>query len=547
MLDKIAVKIQAYAQILDQWVIANGLSAIAWLAGFAILLGLLLFGKFKAEKNRLMAENNRVKADLDRSISDNNAKQLLLNSIEQDKHQIELLLGRIETRNESLSDEVSRLSIEAQQLNKQAEKEGYEKRQLEQRLARSEEMTHSLQSKITDYKQWWETTKAELAENSQKYLQLTEAHTQLKTTLEQKQKHFNEQLAILTDTKEQLKKDFELLANDILDNKGRAFKEINKESIQTLLTPIQSEMKGFREKVESIHSEETKQRSELKAELQHLQKLNQDITDQAEQLTSALQGQKKVQGNWGELILENVLDSSGLRRDVDYQREVNIKTEDGRQRPDAIVYLPQEKHLVIDAKTSLAAYTRYVNSETDIERQQALAEHAQAVRDRISELSDRDYYRLPGLNSPEVVIMFIPIESAYVEALKYDDTLYQKAIEKNVLVATPTTLLTSLNIVRQLWQFEDRNKHTAELANRAEKFYNKLNNFLESMQAVGQQLDKAKESYEKAVGQLYSGRGNLIKQASEFKDLGVSVQKELPAELVEKANLELETVKIVKG
>jgi DNA recombination protein RmuC len=204
-----------------------------------------------------------------------------------------------------------------------------------------------------------------------------------------------------------------------------------------------------------------------------------------------------------------------------------------------IVYLPQQKHLIIDAKTSLAAYTRYVNAENDLERQQALEEHAQAVSARISELADRDYYKLPGLNSPEVVIMFIPIESAYVEALRFDNTLYQRAIERNVLVATPTTLLTSLNIVRQLWRFEDQNKHTAELANRAERFYSKLNNFLTSMQEVGKQLDKAKGSYEKAFSQLYSGKGNLIKQASEFKDLGVSVQKELPDELIELALLEV--------
>ena len=343
-----------------------------------------------------------------------------------------------------------------------------------------------------------------------------------------------------------MKQDFELLANEILENKGKAFREINQQSIQNLLNPVQAEMKGFREKVESLHTEETKQRSELKAELLHLQKLNQDITDQASQLTNALQGQKKVQGNWGELILENVLDSSGLRKGVDYEREVSFKTEDGRKRPDAIVYLPQQKHLVIDAKTSLAAYTRYVNAENNLDRETALAEHASAVSDRINELADKDYYKLPGLNSPEVVIMFIPIESAYVEALKYDDSLYQKGIERNVLVATPTTLLTSLNIVRQLWQFEDRNKHTAELANRAEKFYNKLNSFLGSMQKVGDQLDNARQTYELAVKQLYSGRGNLIKQASEFKDLGVSVQKELPGEFVEKAKLELDDSKVIQ-
>ncbi len=256
-------------------------------------------------------------------------------------------------------------------------------------------------------------------------------------------------------------------------------------------------------------------------------------------MTNALQGQKKVQGNWGELILENVLDSAGLRAGKDYRREVSFATEEGRRRPDVVIYLPEDKHLVIDAKTSLAAYTRYVNAETDTERQLALSEHAAAVSARIRELSDKRYYQLPGLNTPEIVVMFIPVESAYVEALRFDQTLYQRAIESNVLVATPTTLLTSLNIVRQLWRFEDQSRHTAELARRAERFYNKLRIFLDSMQGIGVQLDKARETYDKAFSQLYSGRGNLIRQAAEFKELGVSVQQELDAELVDKARLEL--------
>ena len=240
-------------------------------------------------------------------------------------------------------------------------------------------------------------------------------------------------------------------------------------------------------------------------------------------------------------MLENVLDSAGLRAGVDYQREVSFNTEDGRLRPDVVVYLPQQRHLVIDAKTSLNAYTRYVNADTELEAQQALKEHVAAVQSRINELgASKAYDRLPGINSPEVVIMFVPIESAFVEALKYQSDIYQQAIEKNILVATPTTLLTSLNIVKQLWRFEEQTKYSKELAARAERFYNKLNGFLTSMEGVGKQLDRAKESYDKAFSQLYRGKGNLIKQASEFKELGVSVQKELPAESVEKAQLELD-------
>jgi len=432
-------------------------------------------------------------------------------------------------------------SLQQQLMNAQ-----HARQQADINITRLDTLKQSLQAELARSDDELDRTKAELLQLQSSKQAVELELTRLKTSHHEKQHQFEDQIKLLNDAKHQMKQDFELLANEILENKGKAFREINQQSIQNLLNPVQAEMKGFREKVESLHTEETKQRSELKAELLHLQKLNQDITDQASQLTNALQGQKKVQGNWGELILENVLDSSGLRKGVDYEREVSFKTEDGRKRPDAIVYLPQQKHLVIDAKTSLAAYTRYVNAENNLDRETALAEHASAVSDRINELADKDYYKLPGLNSPEVVIMFIPIESAYVEALKYDDSLYQKGIERNVLVATPTTLLTSLNIVRQLWQFEDRNKHTAELANRAEKFYNKLNSFLGSMQKVGDQLDNARQTYELAVKQLYSGRGNLIKQASEFKDLGVSVQKELPGEFVEKAKLELEDSKVIQ-
>ncbi len=373
----------------------------------------------------------------------------------------------------------------------------------------------------------------------QDYLRLKEKHDRLQVLLSEKQQQFSQQMALLQDSKAQLKQEFENLANQILQQKGELFARQSQQSLLHLLQPLHSEMKGFRDKVEAIHSEDLKQRSELKTELLNLQRLNSAITDQAARLTSALQGQKKLQGNWGELMLENVLENSGLRAGIDYRREVSFQTSEGRRRPDVIVALPQQKHLVIDAKTSLMAYTRYVNAEDDTERAEALRAHCQAIGERIRELADKQYFQLDGLNSPEVVFMFVPIESAYVEALKQDPLLYQKALEQNVLVTTPTTLLTSLNIVRQLWRFEQQNQHSAELAQRAERFYSKLAAFLDSMQGVGRQLDKARDSYDKALAQLYSGKGNLIKQAAEFRDLGVAVRQQLDPELVEKAQLEL--------
>ncbi|MBB3332677.1 DNA recombination protein RmuC [Halomonas campaniensis] len=397
------------------------------------------------------------------------------------------------------------------------------------------------------YRAWWQQERAEREQGAAALAELQARHAELATTLEQREHHFAQQLQLLRESRDQLRQEFENLANEILERKGRAFSELSQRNISGLLQPIQAEMKGFREQVETLHRHDTEQRAGLRTELKHLQALNREITDQADRLTQALQGQKKIQGNWGELMLENVLEGSGLRPDKDYRREVSFSTDGGRRRPDAIVYLPQGKHLVIDAKTSLSAYVRYVNAEDEASRHQALAEHARAVGERITELADKQYYDLPGLNSPEVVVMFIPVESAYVEALKYDETLFQRAIEHNVLVATPTTLLTSLNIVRQLWRFEDQSRHSAELASRAERFYAKLRGFLESMEDVGKKLDGARDSYDRAMGQLVNGRGNLIKQTAEFQELGVAVKRELPAELVERARLELDHAPERKG
>lgn len=366
--------------------------------------------------------------------------------------------------------------------------------------------------------------------------ELAEANTQLSAERSQAE----EKQALLLEAKEALTNQFKTLANDILEEKSKRFTEQNQTNIGQLLNPLKERMTEFKAKVEEIHIKDTEQQATLKAELGQLKDLNRQMTEEAHGLATALKGQAKKQGNWGELVLGNVLDRSGLREGKDFKREVSFNTEDGRKRPDVVIYLPQAKHLVIDAKVSLNAYTRYVNAEDDLLRQQALQEHVNAVASRIQELSNRAYFELPGLNTPEMVFMFIPIESAFVEALRADENLFQKAIEQNVLVATPTTLLTSLNIVRQLWRFEEQNAHTAELADRAGKVYKKLVSFLGSMEAVGKQLDKAKESFGTAMGQLYTGKGNLIGQAKEFEKLGVSVQTPLPDHLVAKAALELE-------
>lgn len=438
---------------------------------------------------------------------------------------------QLQTANAQSLAEKSRFEAQGRTLAEAMERSTTYKTRAEESRARIEE----LQQRLNDM----ETNRDQL---QQEKASLGAEFAELKTSLDEREKSYQSQLAQLNAQEEKLTEHFKLLANEILEAKTRAMQETNKASLSTIMAPFQQSIDGFKKEVQDIHHRESSQRGELKKELETLKELNQKITTEAHELSTALRGQKKLQGNWGELVLENVLDRSGLQLGKDYKREVSITTEDGKLRPDAVVYLPQDKHLIIDSKVSLAAYTRYINSEDDTERRLALEEHVRAMSQRIVELSRKDYYKLPGLNSPEIVFMFVPIESAFVEALKADEELFQSAIENNVLVATPTTLLTSLNIVRQLWRYEDQNKHTAALAEKAERVFKKLNAFLESFEGIKRGLDRAVESYGKAEGQLVSGRGNLVKQVGEFKNLAPAIKAELPDYFTEKADLEVDFV-----
>ena len=374
----------------------------------------------------------------------------------------------------------------------------------------------------------------------QQALQRSEKNNQALLSEQQKDREFNEErLAQFEESRKQLKLEFEKLASEILASTQKQFKDQSLEGLDSFLKPFRQQVTEFKTRVEDIHTKDITQRAELKTELKQLHELNRQISEEASNLTTALKGQKKTQGNWGELMLENVLDRSGLRAGTDYQREVSFNTEDGRRRPDVIVNLPDRKHLVIDAKVSLNAYTRYVNAEDDSDREIAIREHVKAVNDRMNELSAKNYFELPGIKSPEMVFMFVPIESAFVEAIKYDERLFQNAIEKRVLITTPTTLLTSLNIVRQLWRFEDQNKNTAKLAESASKVYNQLRLFLGSMDKLGSQLDTAQKTYKKARDQLETGRGNLVDRVAGFDKLGVSIKQEIPNNVDERAALQI--------
>ncbi len=408
--------------------------------------------------------------------------------------------------------------------------------------ALAQQQIETLRHSIDQYQHEQQELRRKQDELVQQLHQAQTDYQTLQTAQSKERQHMDEKLQDFEQNKQQLKKDFESLAQKILKSTQQEFSSQSKEGLELFLKPFRQQVSDFRDKVENIHTNDLKQREALKTELKQLQELNRQMTEEAHQLSTALKGQKKTQGNWGELILENVLDRSGLQLDKDYRREVSINTEEGKRRPDVIVYLPDDKHLIIDSKVSLNAYMRYVNAENEVERTQAIKEHIQALSERLKELSSKNYFDLPGMNSPEMVFMFIPIESAFVEAIRADENLFQQAIQNQILVTTPTTLLTSLNIVRQLWRFEDQNKHTAVLAEQAAKVYNQLRLFLESMESLGIQLERSRQTYDQAMKQFISGKGNLVKRVEDFQKLGVSVKKEMPAELVDKARMELDLI-----
>ena len=338
--------------------------------------------------------------------------------------------------------------------------------------------------------------------------------------------------SIFLSAKQEFSDRFKTLANEILDKNTEAFVNYNQEKLSQLLSPFQNDINKFGNKFEEIQKAASKERIELQSELKA------EIGNMKE-MSLAFKHQTKVQGNWGEIVLENILDKSGLRVGKDYKTQVSIKVETTRKVPDVIVYLPENKHLIIDSKVSMNAYNRFVNSDNESDKKKALKDHTDSIKARIKELGDKSYFDIPELNTPEMVFMFVPMESAFVAAIQADEMIFQTALDNKVLVATPTTLTTNLKIVKQLWRFEDQNKNSAELASRASKIHSKLRNFVKDIERVGLKISEAEISYSDAMNKLTEGHGNLINQAREFERLGVAVKEDFSENMIVKSQLGL--------
>ncbi|MGR9072325.1 MAG: DNA recombination protein RmuC [Gammaproteobacteria bacterium] len=361
----------------------------------------------------------------------------------------------------------------------------------------------------------------------------------LQTQMQEQARHAAEKLKLLQDAEAQLKIQFENLANKIFEERGRQFTEHNKTSLDRIVTPLKDQLGEFKKRIETVYDNETKDRISLREEIVSLRRDTEKMNQEALNLTRALKGDKKTQGNWGEMILEKVLERSGLRKGIEYETQGAFRDGDRQLfKPDVIVRLPEEKDVVIDSKVSLLAYERYCSADDERERTLALKEHTEAVRNHIKSLSGKDYSALKGLRSLDFVLLFMPIEAAFVAAFQADEKLFTDAFEHKIVVVTPTTLLATLRTIENIWRYERQNENARLIADRAGALYDKIRGFVEDLEKLGNQIGTVHKTYDGVMNKLTQGQGNLVRQANSFVDLGVKVKKTLPKSIVRQAGME---------
>lgn len=393
---------------------------------------------------------------------------------------------------------------------------------------------------------YFEVVKQERQQSMEDAHALREQKSQLEAQLrEQEARHeqqiqsSQEKLQLLEHAEERLKQQFEQLANQLFEVKTAKVDQQNRQSLEGLLSPLKEQLEGFKKQVNDSFNHEAKERHTLVHELKNLQRLNEQMAQEALNLTQALKGDNKQQGNWGEVVLARVLTESGLREGHEYHTQVSLQNEAGkRYQPDVIVNLPHDKQVVIDSKMALVAYERYFHAQTESERARALSEHLLALRAHIKGLGQKDYHQLKGLQSLDYVLMFIPVEPAFQVAIQADPSLVKEAMEQNILLVSPTTLLVALRTIDNLWRNDRQNQNAKLIAERASKLYDKLRLFMEDMEGLGGALDRANQNYQGAMNKLATGRGNALRQAESFKQLGVEIKRSINSEWVEQAQNE---------
>ncbi|WP_420598665.1 DNA recombination protein RmuC [Neptuniibacter sp.] len=424
-------------------------------------------------------------------------------------------------QNEKLLQQVNALQQEQHHLDLQ-------KTRLDERLNNLEPLLTQAASDRTNLEKKLEQTAFQLADRN-------EVVAELEARLETERSSHNEKLKTLEQAREQLKQEFQNLANRIFDEKSKRFSENSKENLGHLLNPLRDQLGDFKRRVEDVYDKEAKDRRALHEQIGHLKQLNQQMSEDAINLTSALKGENKTQGNWGEVVLERALEESGLRKGHEFELQVSVSQEGKRYQPDAIIRLPDGKDIIVDSKVSLTAYEQYCSTDDEAEKERFLREHILSVRGHIKGLSDKAYETLEGIRSLDFVLLFIPVEGAFLLALEREATLFKEAFDRNIMLVSPATLMVTLRTIHNIWRYEHQNQNAKEIAKRGGELHDKFVGFVESVEEIGKNLNRTQQSFETAHKRLVSGRGNLVNQVAMLQKLGADSKKKIAQDLLEKA------------
>jgi DNA recombination protein RmuC len=400
---------------------------------------------------------------------------------------------------------------------------------------RLEVANEKIKSLVTDLV----SSKQQIETKGNNILELTKALTAKSSDYDHLSKKLKEQKQELENIRDKFSIEFKNLANEILDEKSKKFTEQNKTNLDQILKPLGEKIREFEKKVDDVYDKEAQQRFSLKEEVKRLAELNQQVSKEAHNLTQALKGQSKTQGGWGEMILENILERSGLVKDREYFVQKSFTDKDGKRlQPDVVVSYPGKKNVVIDSKVSLTAYEKFAASDLKEEQNIALKEHLLSVRKHIDELNSKNYQHIYELNSLDFVMMFMPVEPAFMLAIQHDPGLWNYAYDKGILLISPTNLIAALKMVASMWQQEYQSRNVLEIADQSGKLYDKFVSLVEDLLDVGRKLKTTQTSYENSMKKLSEGRGNLVSRVENIRKLGAKASKELPKAIIERSNEE---------
>lgn len=445
-------------------------------------------------------------------------------------------------REAALQQDNNQLKLQLVEFKNQLQSAQQHSLEVQQQLGLSQQETAGLREKTRHFDELQQQTQRK----DEQLILLAKDTTELKTRLEQERKNFAEQLALLQNAKVELAKEFENIANKIFENKQQQFNLNSKSLLDNTLDPLKLQLTEFRKKVEDVYEKENADRNRLSGQVVELQKQAQKIGEDAVNLAQALKGNSKTQGNWGEVVLERLLEESGLQKGREYDTQVNFTGNDGsRLMPDVIIHLPENKDIVIDAKCSLVDYEKFCSSDDETERKYYLNAHVNSLRSHIKSLSIKDYEKLDGIKALDFVFIFIPIEAAFMFALQHEPGLYREAYDRHIILVSPTTLLATLRTVENIWRYEKQNKNAERIAKEAGALHDQFVLLLESLDAIGNSLNKTQEAYSKARDRLQTGRGNLVKRVDDIRRLGAKTKKTIAGHLLEDAGAELESEELL--